>query len=113
MPLAPPRPCPHKGCGRLHCTEHSGTKPWNQPEAPRVRGRELQRRRTRLFQRSPLCVLCLAKGITRAATIRDHVVPLAEGGSDDETNEQAICLECHAFKTQQESQRGRLRMRPW
>jgi 5-methylcytosine-specific restriction protein A len=44
-----------------------------------------------------------------AATIRDHVVPLAEGGRDEETNVQAICMDCHREKTERESQRGKQR----
>ena len=76
---------------------------------PRVRGRELQRRRASLFTRSPLCVLCLAKQRLSAATIRDHVVPLAEGGTDEETNVQAICVDCHTEKTQREALRGKAR----
>jgi 5-methylcytosine-specific restriction protein A len=62
--------------------------------------------RARLFQEHPLCVLCLPKGLVRASSIRDHVIPLAEGGLDDETNEQAICADCNAVKTAAESARG-------
>ena len=72
----------------------------------RVTGRKLQHLRQRLFDKHPLCVLCLAKGRTAVATIRDHVVPLAEGGPDTEENTQAICVECHEVKTAEESKRG-------
>jgi 5-methylcytosine-specific restriction protein A len=65
--------------------------------------------RARLFQRQPLCVTCLQQGYTTVATIRDHVIPLAEGGRDDETNEQALCQRCSDVKTQQEAFRGRQR----
>ena len=71
-----------------------------------MRGRKLQRLRNQLFDKQPLCVLCLLKGRTTVATIRDHVVPLAEGGLDDETNTQPICEECHELKTAEESKRG-------
>jgi len=55
-----------------------------------------------------LCVLCLAKvpPCYRVATIRDHTVPLEEGGRDDGTNAQPVCAECHAIKTEQERIRG-------
>ena len=81
------------------------------PEAPRVRGRALQRLRADLFSRHPLCVLCLALRPQRvsAATIRDHIVPLGEGGRDDESNVQAICADCHRAKTEREAQRGKQR----
>jgi len=51
-------------------------------------------------------VLCLLGGKQTRATIRDHKIPLAEGGTEDESNEQAICDECNRLKTRGESQRG-------
>jgi 5-methylcytosine-specific restriction enzyme A len=97
------------------CPQHGGeTKPWHTNTPPlRIRGRSLQRLRRQLFQRFPLCVLCAAKGITRVATIRDHVIPLAEGGADSRSNAgcQAICGECSDTKTRAESRRGQARSR--
>lgn len=79
----------------------------NAGETPRIRGRKLQRMRKALFARQPWCVACLLhKGMQVRATIRDHKIPLAEGGADDETNEQALCLDCSDAKTEEESQRG-------
>jgi len=72
----------------------------------RVRGRPLQRARARLFEHEPLCVRCQAAGRVVPATIRDHVVPLAEGGADLETNVQGLCAACHDAKTQLEARRG-------
>ena len=40
------------------------------------------------------------------ATIRDHVIPLAEGGLEQEDNIQALCRPCHQAKTEQEQKRG-------
>ncbi len=45
--------------------------------------------REALFKRQPLCEECERMGVATEATIRDHRIPLAEGGLDDETNEQA------------------------
>ena len=78
----------------------------NAPAPPRIRGRELQRRRVRLFARFPWCALCPKRGTRNLATIRDHKIPLAEGGRDDETNEQGLCQTCSDFKTREESARG-------
>jgi 5-methylcytosine-specific restriction protein A len=52
--------------------------------------------------------LCQINGPTGSvqATQADHRVPHAEGGSDDITNGQAVCSNCHDAKTQQERQRG-------
>lgn len=43
------------------------------------------------------------------ATIADHIIPLAEGGTHDENNGQALCEPCHDAKTKQEIARGRAR----
>ena len=59
----------------------------------------------------PLCVLCRAQGRRTFAMIRDHIVPLAEGGADDSTNEQALCRACTDTKTRAEAARGRQRSR--
>lgn len=39
--------------------------------------------------------------------ICDHIVGLADGGSDDRRNLGRICRECHKRKTGREAQRGR------
>jgi 5-methylcytosine-specific restriction protein A len=75
----------------------------------RVTGRRLQAMRAKLFARQPLCVLCLIQDRVTPATQRDHIIPLAEGGLDDETNEQALCDDCHDAKSIGEAQRGRRR----
>lgn len=33
----------------------------------------------------------------------DHIIPLGNGGSNDEENLQILCVSCHAKKTQEES----------
>jgi 5-methylcytosine-specific restriction protein A len=74
-----------------------------------MRGRALQQRRARLFAREPWCGLCLVQGRRTVATVRDHVIPLAEGGADVETNVQGLCQTCSDAKTRGEAQRGRQR----
>lgn len=46
---------------------------------------------------------------TGRATVADHIIPVAEGGTDDPSNGQAVCTTCHADKTREEQQRGRQR----
>jgi len=67
----------------------------------------LQRMRERLFTKQPLCVLCRRNGRYVLATIRDHIIPLFEGGRDDERNEQGLCQSCSDAKTAEEAKRGR------
>jgi 5-methylcytosine-specific restriction protein A len=63
--------------------------------------------RASLFTRNPLCVECERQGRVAPATQRDHIIPLAEGGSDDDDNVQGLCRDCHDAKSKQESIRGR------
>lgn len=119
MPDRPLRPCPVPGCPNLvrtgRCELHGGPEPahrWDtdrRQDVKRTRGRANQERRVRLFRREPLCRQCAAEGRTTLATIADHVVPLAEGGADDESNLAPICGACHQKKIAEESRRGRLR----
>jgi 5-methylcytosine-specific restriction protein A len=120
MPLAPLRKCPAPGCRALvragRCSDH-GCNPshrWNtdrRPDVKRLAGRANQRRRERIFGREPLCKVCAEANPPRVAVavVTDHVIPLAEGGADDESNLVGLCAACHRVKTQQESRRGRRR----
>lgn len=70
----------------------------------RERGRSWQRKREAILLGSDcMCALCNVA----AATEVDHIVPLEQGGSNDEINLQPLCKECHLAKTKQE-QRARL-----
>lgn len=115
MTRAAPKPCAHAGCAALvfdgggWCEKHRRAA-WSQKrETPvkRVTGRRLQRMRAELFRDKPLCAKCLSLGRITPATERDHIVPLCEGGTDDRSNIQALCADCHEAKTQSEAQRAR------
>lgn len=70
----------------------------------REAGRTWQRKRESVLLASNcMCALCK----TAEATEVDHITPLEQGGSNDESNLQALCHDCHAAKTKQE-QRARL-----
>lgn len=115
MPRAAPRPCTKLGCRTLvsdgsgRCSTHPREAWVKCTPTKRITGRRLQAMRASLFSRHPLCVKCLEQDLAVPATERDHVIPLAEGGADDETNEQALCAACHEVKSIAESQRGRSR----
>jgi 5-methylcytosine-specific restriction protein A len=81
---------------------------WRQ-DTERVRGRKLQRLRRELFDKEPRCRLCRKAGLLSLATIRDHIIPLAEGGTEDPANIQPICQRCSDTKTSAEARRGRIR----
>lgn len=84
-------------------------KPWqhNSASKRKITGRALQRERRRLFDDEPLCRACSAKGITKEAKIRDHILALAFGGEDTRENTQPLCQECSDAKTKSESRQGR------
>ena len=109
------RPCLEPRCPVLvrqgRCAAHAAPAWTTTQPVPRIRGRRLQAIRARLFAEEPLCRVCLAKtpSVVTLAVIRDHVVPLAEGGADDEVNQQPVCQDCSDAKTNREATRGRQR----
>lgn len=116
MPQAAPKPCNHPGCGVLvrdgtgRCGKHPREAWAKKPTATkRITGRRLQAMRVSLFARNPLCVECDRLGRVTLATQRDHIKPLAEGGTDDDSNVQGLCHDCHEGKSLAEALRGRRR----
>jgi 5-methylcytosine-specific restriction enzyme A len=111
---------PGRWCNRCKGV-HAGKCPeapvWVKPVFKRSGrgGRPWQRKRQRVFERDGyLCQMHLRKGVEVVVTLHgvlggvcDHVVPLADGGSDYESNLQTICKACDKQKTHAESLRGR------
>lgn len=63
----------------------------------RLRGRRgKEQRARRLARTSGLCEHCLAAEPKRIAiaTVVNHIVPLAHGGSDEDQNTENLCGEC-------------------
>lgn len=58
--------------------------------------------RRAILARDPICQACG----TAPSTDADHIVPVAEGGSEHITNGQGLCAECHQVKSDAERQRG-------
>jgi len=101
--------CPNKATEGSRCEQHKYPA-WSggrSQEKRILKGRTLQAARKRLFIDNPLCVICLKRGFDRIAVIRDHIIPLAEGGPDTVENTQGLCQSCSDFKTQQEARRGK------
>lgn len=61
-------------------------------------------RRQQWLREHPLCVHCeaLTPSRTTAAAEVDHVIPLSQGGADDESNFQSLCVEHHLEKSKRE-----------
>ena len=71
-------------------------------QTARMSGRRAVAERLRRLSAEPWCRICLKNGTRRLATVPDHIVPLAFGGSDEDSNIQCLCDDCHRAKTLQE-----------
>ena len=116
MPNRPARPCVKHSWILVRdggvcplCPPPSRTPDPRPGASARGYGAEHRGKREKLLQRQPWCVnpYDLHTGQRVKATIRDHIVPLSKGGSDDESNEQALCARCHAIKIYRDGSRGR------
>lgn len=68
-------------------------------------GRPWRRTRDRILLRDQYtCQAC--HRVTHELEV-DHIVNVAQGGSDDDANLQSLCVPCHKAKTAQESLAGR------
>ena len=117
MPIAASRPCGHPGCGRLvgsqgrYCAAHLTDQrigrfadPLRGSRQAKGYGADWEKARKRVLSRDKgLCQVCLAEGKYRPAKQVDHIIPKANGGTDDDSNLQAICVECHQQKTLREA----------
>lgn len=76
-------------------------------------GRPWRRLRDRVMERDGhLCQPCQRRGVLTLATECDHIVPVSKGGTDAETNLEAICGACHRAKSATEAARGRAHPNP-
>lgn len=71
----------------------------------RMRGTALQRRRLAMWTEDPCCKVCQRLTAWPNGFERDHVMPLELGGLDDASNEQLLCIACHAEKSNTDQSR--------
>lgn len=109
MPWTPLGPCRHPGCPNLQDPYCRGYCKGHAQEADREarRGRyrgsarargyttAYDKARRRVLWGQPLCVPCEEEGRVTVATMTHHIVPLAEGGTNDPDNLLPVCEECH------------------
>jgi 5-methylcytosine-specific restriction protein A len=68
----------------------------------RIRGRKGMALRRARLQAEPLCRRCKENDRITAATVPDHIKPLALGGTDTDDNIRCLCDDCHDIVTRQE-----------
>ena len=107
VPKKPKRPCKYNGCPNLtdhksgYCDEHR--KPMQRHYEHFARGYNHRERyggawkkiRDRYIKAYPLCEKCLAEKKATMATLVHHKIPLANGGTNDESNLMSLCVSCH------------------
>lgn len=77
--------------------EAAGTDSWGSGRG----GRPWRRKREAILIRDKYtCRVC---GLTTKDLEVDHIINVAQGGTDDDGNLQAICIPCHKTKTARES----------
>ena len=106
MPRSPKKPCRFPGCPKLtdgsYCPEHQKAvnKRYNKyerdPECNKRYGSEWQKIRAAYIRRHPLCEECLKHGRLTPVQEVHHVVPLADGGTNDFDNLMSLCKSCHS-----------------
>lgn len=126
MPVSAPRPCRHAGCKQLvrdgsgYCQSHQRVAAGSFSDRARGSrhergyGSDWDKRRKRILERDcGLCQECLRHGRVTAvggkpySAYVDHIVPKAEGGTDEYGNLETLCRSCHTAKTDKEKNRGR------
>ncbi|EGT4238744.1 HNH endonuclease [Cronobacter sakazakii] len=114
MPSAIPRACRKRGCPGT-TTDRSGfceahrNEGWQQYQRGQSRhqrgyGSKWDIIRVRILKRDRyICQECLRNGRPRPAETVDHIIPKAHGGTDNDSNLQALCWPCHKRKTSREN----------
>jgi len=114
MPIRPGKACRKTGCPNVariakhrgYCEQHKGLSGWHGNE--QLNGNRHQRGYGSDWEKLRVVVLTIdkhlcrqhkAQGIIKAATHVDHIKPKAQGGTDEVSNLQSLCVDCHMKKT--------------
>ena len=90
-------------CPKHRRTEKRGAYQRGRPSPSSLGyGAAWQRLRMSVLLSEPLCRVCAGRGRVVQARHVDHIVPKSQGGTDDLTNLQPLCLACHTAKTNRE-----------
>lgn len=107
MPRKAKRPCRFRGCPKLvdsasgYCEEHEKIqlRRYEKERAPihnQRYGYQWRKLRKKFLDAHPLCEQCRLQGRYTMATEVHHIKPLANGGTNDESNLMPLCKSCHS-----------------
>lgn len=109
MPRAVVRVCAHPGCPELvksparYCEQHAPKRKPSKRSGPSPYDAEWRRVRKRFLAAHPYCCdlfgIHAYRGEVALAVDVDHIVPLREGGTNDEENLRGLCRSCHSRRT--------------
>ena len=122
MPRSPKKPCRYPGCPKLtdgsYCSEHQKAvdRHYNRyerdPECNKRYGAEWRKIRAAYIRQHPLCEECLKHGRLTPVQEVHHVVPLADGGTNDFDNLMSLCKSCHSAVTLAANNKNRSKYEP-
>lgn len=106
MPYKPKKPCAYPGCPNLtygrYCEKHKSlenqiyNKYKRDPQTNERYGKDWRKTRASFLKNHQLCELCRREGRITPATMVHHIIPVRNGGSNDEENLMALCKSCHS-----------------
>lgn len=68
----------------------------------RIRGRALQVQRQRCWLRDPRCARCRIVTTFPSGFDLDHIIALTNDGTNEDSNMQVLCHDCHEVKTNED-----------
>lgn len=105
MPRKPKKGCIYPGCNKLtdgrYCDEHkarvdsSYNRYTRDKNVMKKYNHEWQKIRTRYVEKHPFCERCYNKGVIKFVEEVHHILPVAKGGTHDESNLMSLCRSCH------------------
>lgn len=106
MPYKPMHPCSYPGCPNLtygrYCDVHKQEENKRYETYDRdgitkkYYGHAWEKVRKRYVKTHPICEMCFKEGIISPVEHVHHIVPLKEGGTNDESNLMSLCKSCHS-----------------
>ena len=94
--------------GKSRCRAHDGAA-WSRvdPESKHRYDAAWRMRRAMVLREQPHCAVCGAP-----ATDVDHIIAVADGGTDDRANRRGLCAPCHRKHTADQNRARRKKGKP-